>query len=83
MFGLVATQPTMFWLVSSVSLFVIGWVFQFIGYFYEGKKPTFVDDIMGLIIGPLFVVAEAAFLLGMRKEIQVQVESLSGAVNRK
>lgn len=81
--ALVATQPTMFWLVSGIGLFVIGWVFQFIGHFYEGKKPAFVDDIMGLIIGPLFVVAEAAFLLGLRKEVQVQVESMSGAVNRK
>lgn len=81
--ALVAAQPTMFWLVSGIGLFVIGWVFQFVGHFYEGKKPAFVDDIMGLLIRPLFVVAEAAFLLGLRKEIQVQVESLSGAVNQK
>lgn len=73
--AVVATQPTMFWLVSGIGLFVIGWVFQFIGHFYEGKKPAFVDDVMGLIIGPLFVVAEFAFLFGLRKEIQIQIET--------
>jgi uncharacterized membrane protein YGL010W len=44
---------------------VVGWVIQFVGHYYEGRKPAFVDDITGLIIGPLFVVAEAAFLMGM------------------
>jgi uncharacterized membrane protein YGL010W len=80
--ALFAAQPTMFWLVSGIGLFVIGWILQFIGHVYEGKKPAFVDDIMGLIIGPLFVVAEAAFLLGMRKELQMQIESMAGAVKR-
>ncbi len=81
--ALVATQPTMFWLVSGIGLFVIGWVFQFIGHFYEGKKPAFVDDVMGLIIGPLFVVAEFAFLFGLRKELQGQIDSVSGPIQRK
>jgi len=36
--ALFATQPTIFWLVSSVGLFVIGWVFQFKSHFYEGKN---------------------------------------------
>ena len=81
--AVVSTQPTMFWLVSGIGLFVIGWVFQFIGHFYEGKKPAFVDDVMGLIIGPLFVVAEFAFLLGLRKEVQQQIDSASGPIIRK
>lgn len=81
--ALVATQPTMFWLISGIGLFVIGWVFQFIGHFYEGKKPAFVDDVMGLIIGPLFVVAEFAFLFGLRKELQGQIDSVSGPIQRK
>lgn len=81
--ALVAAQPTMFWLVTGIGLFIIGWVFQFIGHFYEGKKPAFVDDVMGLIIGPLFVVAEFAFLCGLRKELQGQIDSVSGPVQRK
>ena len=61
------------WLLLSIGIFVVGWVFQFIGHFYEKKKPAFVDDIVGLAIGPLFVLAEFVFLLGMRKDLQAKM----------
>lgn len=61
------------WLMLSIGIFVVGWVFQFIGHFYEKKKPAFVDDLVGLAIGPLFVLAEFVFLLGMRKDLQARM----------
>jgi uncharacterized membrane protein YGL010W len=66
------------WLGWGAGLFVIGWAFQFVGHHYEQKKPAFVDDLMGLIIGPFFVTAEVAFLLGMRKSLQDKIESVVG-----
>jgi uncharacterized membrane protein YGL010W len=39
-----------------------------------------MDDIMGLIIGPLFVAAESAFLMGLRKPLLAQIEAASGPV---
>lgn len=66
------------WLVISVGLFVVGWVLQFIGHYYEGKKPAFVDDIVGLIIGPLFVLAEALFLMGFYRSLEQQVIEIAG-----
>ena len=48
-----------------IALFVVGWVFQFIGHYYEQRKPAFVDDLVGLLVGPLFLVAEVAFALGL------------------
>jgi uncharacterized membrane protein YGL010W len=39
-----------------------------------------VDDIMGLLVGPLFVVAEWGFALGLRKEVQAAIEQRSGPV---
>jgi uncharacterized membrane protein YGL010W len=60
-------------LLSSIGIFVVGWVFQFVGHFYEKKKPAFVDDLVGLVIGPLFVLAEAVFLLGFRKQLQQRI----------
>ncbi len=39
----------------SLGLFVILWVFQFIGHKIEGKKPSFLDDISFLLIGPVWV----------------------------
>ena len=41
----------------SLTLFVIAWIFQFIGHHIEGKKPSFFKDLQFLLIGPLWVVA--------------------------
>ncbi|KTC63047.1 hypothetical protein AO262_10655 [Pseudomonas fluorescens ABAC62] len=78
-----AAQSTLVWLASGVGMFVVGWVIQFVGHYYEGKKPAFVDDVSGLIVGPLFVVAEVAFLLGLRHELKAQIEQRSGPVMRR
>ena len=78
-----AQQSTRVWLGSGVGLFVVGWVIQFIGHYYEGRKPAFVDDITGLIIGPLFVTAEAAFLMGMRKKLQNSIEGRAGRTHKR
>jgi uncharacterized membrane protein YGL010W len=52
-----AALDTAAWLAWGIGLFVVGWIIQFIGHYYEGKKPAFVDDIIGLLIGPLFVLS--------------------------
>jgi uncharacterized membrane protein YGL010W len=75
-----AAQSTAIWLGFGIGLFVLGWAIQFIGHYFEGRKPAFVDDIMGLIIGPLFVAAELAFLMGLRKPLLAQIEAASGPV---
>lgn len=75
-----AQQSTLVWLSSGLAMFVIGWVIQFVGHHYEGRKPAFVDDISGLIVGPLFVVAELAFLLGLRQELKQEIELRAGVV---
>ena len=58
------------WFSLSIGIFVVGWLFQFVGHYYEKKKPAFFDDVIGLAIGPLFVLAEFVFLLGLRKDLQ-------------
>jgi uncharacterized membrane protein YGL010W len=73
-----AVQGTATWLAWGIGLFVVGWILQFIGHYFEGRKPAFFDDIMGLAIGPIFVAAELAFELGLRKEVQDAVEARVG-----
>ncbi|AZC47831.1 MULTISPECIES: DUF962 domain-containing protein [Pseudomonas] len=75
-----AQQSTLVWLASGVGMFVIGWVIQFVGHYYEGRKPAFVDDVSGLIVGPLFVVAELAFMLGLRQALKHEIEARAGGV---
>ncbi len=78
-----AVQATGVWLVAGLGLFVVGWIIQFIGHWFEGRKPAFVDDLIGLIVGPLFVVAEVGFVLGLRREVQAAVEARIGPVRRR
>jgi uncharacterized membrane protein YGL010W len=75
-----AAQSTAVWLSAGLGLFVAGWAIQFVGHYYERRKPAFVDDISGLIIGPLFIVAEAAFILGLRPDLKAAVEGSAGPV---
>lgn len=55
-------------------LFVGGWVLQFFGHsVFEKRKPAFVDNLVQLLIGPLFLMAEAVFFLGLRKQLQEDI----------
>ena len=74
-----AAQSTSLWLGWGVGLFVLGWAIQFLGHYYEGKKPAFVDDLMGLLVGPLFLVAEAAFHFNMRIDVRDEIQRRLGA----
>ena len=69
----VAQWSTAGWLLLGVGSFVGGWALQFLGHMWEGRKPAFIDDVMGLLIGPLFIVAEAAFALGLLKTLRAKV----------
>lgn len=40
----------------SAGIFVFAWVFQFIGHKVEGKKPSFLDDIKFLLVGPAWLM---------------------------
>lgn len=74
-----AAHSTITWLASGIGLFVVGWVLQFIGHIaYEHRKPAFVDDVIGLLIGPLFVLAEALFSFGWRPALREAIEAEVG-----
>lgn len=38
----------------AAAMFTTGWTFQFVGHFFEGKKPSFVEDKRMLIVGLLW-----------------------------
>ncbi len=75
-----SAQGTTVWLTAGIGLFVVGWIIQFVGHYYEGKKPAFVDDLVGLLIGPLFVMAEIGFALKMRMDVQAAIDARVGPV---
>jgi uncharacterized membrane protein YGL010W len=59
-------------------IFAVGWALQFLGHKYEGRKPAFFDDAMQLVIGPLFICAEAFFLLGAKPKLRNYIEERVG-----
>lgn len=66
------------WLTWGIGSFVVGWVLQFIGHYYEGRKPAFVDDLIGLLVGPMFVTGEVLFAMGLCKPLLEQIEQRVG-----
>jgi uncharacterized membrane protein YGL010W len=39
--------------------FVLGWVFQLVGHRFEGSKPKFLENLVYLLIGPLYIFEES------------------------
>ena len=70
-----AGLPTGAWIAAGLGSFVAGWIIQFVGHGFEGRKPALLDDLTSLLIGPLFVVAEIAFAAGYRRELKKAIDA--------
>jgi uncharacterized membrane protein YGL010W len=64
---------------AGLGLFLIGWVLQFMGHYFEGRKPAFVDDLVGLLVGPMFVVGEVLMSAGLLQRMRMDIERQAGA----
>ncbi len=53
--GALTALPIPLW-VTSLGIFVAAWIAQFIGHEIEGKKPSFLEDVQFLLIGPLWLL---------------------------
>lgn len=53
------------WMVCAV-IFVLSWIGQFIGHKIEGKKPSFLDDVKFLLIGPIWLLHFICKKIGLR-----------------
>jgi uncharacterized membrane protein YGL010W len=49
---------------SSLIVFVLAWIGQFIGHRIEGKKPSFFKDLLFLLIGPAWLMSKVYRKLG-------------------
>lgn len=53
-------------LQTAITIFVVSWLAQFYGHKLEGKKPSFLQDIAFLLIGPLWVLRAFFAQLGIK-----------------
>lgn len=61
-FWLYNTFGGTFLLQLGIGVFVVAWIAQFVGHKIEGAKPSFLTDLVYLMIGPAWVLAK-----GMRR----------------
>jgi uncharacterized membrane protein YGL010W len=52
---------------SALVLWLVAWAIQVWGHKVEGKKPSFTDDLVFLLVGPVFVSKEFAYKLGLSR----------------
>ena len=62
------TLSPLFWLAPPlwslpVGLFVVGWIFQFVGHAFEGKAPEFMKDWRFLFVGVRWWLAKVRGLV--------------------
>ena len=52
--------------IMSLFIFVIAWIGQFIGHKIEGKKPSFLQDLQFLLIGPAWLLSFIYNKIGLK-----------------
>jgi uncharacterized membrane protein YGL010W len=63
---IVVSLPLFFWSWRwALALFVVGWVFQFVGHWIEGNSPAFFRNPVYLIVGPVWLVRRALTSAGI------------------
>jgi uncharacterized membrane protein YGL010W len=55
-------------LISSVTVFVLAWIAQFVGHKIEGVKPSFFQDLEFLLVGPVWIAIAAMPALDTEKK---------------
>ena len=65
---IVVSIPLVFynWKIA-LALFVVGWILQFVGHWFEGVKPSFLSNPVFLIVGPVWWVKK---MLGFSTEVK-------------
>jgi uncharacterized membrane protein YGL010W len=49
----------------AVGLFIVGWIFQFVGHAIEGNRPAFFKNPFYLLVGPWWLIRRAAAAIGI------------------
>jgi len=59
----------------SISLFVLGWIIQFVGHVFEKRKPALFDNLLQIFMAPSFLIAEVLFMLGLETGLKAEIEA--------
>ena len=56
LFKSIQIDGRIFLMITSIIVFILSWILQFIGHKIEGKKPSFLKDVQFLLIGPAWLL---------------------------
>ena len=56
--------------------FASRWTLQLVGHAFEGRRPALVDNLFQVLIAPIFLIAEAAIALGLKRDLEAEVARL-------
>lgn len=61
---------------QELSLFIIGWIFQFVGHgVFEKKRPALTDNLVqSLVLAPYFIMFEFLFKVGFMPQLKATLE---------
>jgi uncharacterized membrane protein YGL010W len=66
-------------LITAAILFVGGWIVQILGHMIEGNRPALLDNLLQIVVAPLFLAAELGFALGwgggLKREVEARLQS--------
>ena len=62
---------------TTLLCFIGGWAFQFLGHFFEGRKPALMDNFLQIFMAPGFLVMEGIFSCGYMKNLKEELNKLS------
>ena len=71
---IMALEGTVFAVKSFAVMFIVGWIIQFTGHVFEGRKPALFDNLTQVFIAPAFLIAEVLFMLGLETGLKADVE---------
>jgi len=68
-------------ITSAILCFIVGWGLQLLGHRLEGNRPALIDNLRQIFIAPIYLMAELAFTLGLRRGLQTLIlRRMTGAV---
>jgi uncharacterized membrane protein YGL010W len=73
--------PAPFWMIVAV-LFIGGWALQLLGHGFERRRPALLDNLLQILMAPLFLVFEALFALGRAKDVEAAIAARMPAYAR-
>jgi uncharacterized membrane protein YGL010W len=62
------------WVVVAVC-FIGGWIIQFVGHIFEGRRPALTVNALQVFMAPPFLIAEVLFVLGFQSWLRREIET--------